>query len=223
MQQIYSFILGCVLLAVAPFSPLAANADRFEKWEPEIKKFEAADKAQMPPQNANLFVGSSSIRLWTNLTESFPKHQVIGRGFGGSTMEDLLHFADRLILVYQPKQVFVYEGDNDLAANRTPESVVADFKALVEKVHHDLPKTKIYFIAVKPSPSRWKLEKQAREVNDTIAKWAHSQHNVEYIDVWTPMLGKDGRPRPELFREDNLHMNATGYEIWRKIIEKKLR
>lgn len=197
-------------------------ADAFEKWEPEIQKFEASDRAQTPPNNAILFVGSSSIRLWTNLVESFPKKKIIQRGFGGSTMADALHFADRIILPYQPKEVLVYEGDNDLAGGKAPEQIAAEFRQLVRKIQENLPKTKVWFISVKPSPSRAKLEAKARALNAEIEWWSRGQKRVGYIDVWTPMMGADGNPRPEIFREDKLHMNAEGYEIWKRVIGKKI-
>lgn len=222
MQKLSSLAILLILLKVG-FSTSAATTDPFAKWEPEIQKFEAADRAQMPPQNAILFVGSSSIRFWTNLAEAFPSHTTIRRGFGGSTMADLLHFVDRIVLPYRPKQIFVYEGDNDIAAGKAPEQVVSGFQQFVAKVHEKLPMTEINYIAVKPSPSRWKLEAKDRAVNDAIKNWAHSQSNVGYIDIWTPMLGKDGKPRPELFVADKLHMNGTGYEIWRKVILPKMR
>ena len=220
MQRVFKILF---LLASAVLSDsLLAATDPFEKWEPEIQKFEAADRAQMPPKGANLFVGSSSIRFWTNLVDSFPKKKVIQRGFGGSTMIDALHFVDRIVIPYEPKQIFVYEGDNDLAGGKTNEKISAEFAEFVEKVHAKLPKTKIWYISTKPSPSRWKLETKARALNAQI-EWRSKAHkNVGYIDVWTPMLGADGNPRPDIFREDKLHMNAEGYEIWRKIIGKKL-
>jgi lysophospholipase L1-like esterase len=201
---------------------LRAANDPFEKWEPEIQKFETADRAQMPPKGAILFAGSSSIRFWTNLVESFPKKKIIQRGFGGSTMADLLHFADRIVLPYEPKQIVVYEGDNDLAAGKAPEKIASEFAEFVEKVQARLPKTKIWYISSKPSPSRWKLEAKARQLNAQIEWWSKAHKNVGYIDVWTPMLGPDGNPRPEIFRDDKLHMNADGYEIWRKVIGKKI-
>lgn len=220
MQRLFSASLLLVLVLAGPFARGAS--DPFEKWEPEIQKFETADKSQMPPKGAILFVGSSSIRLWTNLVESFPKKKVIQRGFGGSTMADALHFTDRIVLPYEPKEILVYEGDNDLAAGKAPEVVAAEFRQLVEKVHAKLPKTKVWFISVKPSPSRAKLEAKARALNGEIEWWSKAQKRVGYIDVWNPMLGPDGAPRPDIFREDKLHMNAQGYEIWTKIISKKI-
>jgi lysophospholipase L1-like esterase len=199
-----------------------ATTNTFEKFEQDIQKFEIADRAQAAPTNAILFVGSSSIRLWTNLTETFPKKKIIQRGFGGSTMADALHFADRIILPYKPKEIFVYEGDNDLAAGKAPEAVAAEFRQLVGKIHAKLPKTQVWFISVKPSPSRAHLAAKAMALNAEIEWWTRAQKRVGYIDIWNPMLGKDGKPRPELFVDDKLHLNAEGYAVWTKVIGKKL-
>jgi lysophospholipase L1-like esterase len=220
MKRVLVLLFVSVFIATTPYA--RAADDRFAKWEPEIQKFEAADKAGMPPKGANLFVGSSSIRLWTNLVESFPKKKIIQRGFGGSTMADALHFADRIVLPYEPKQIFIYEGDNDLANGKEPRVVADEFRELVRKIRTKLPKTKIWFITVKPSPSRAKLEPKARALNAEIEWWARAQDRVGVIDVWTPMMGPDGKPRPDIYVADNLHMNGTGYEIWKNIIGKKL-
>ena len=220
MKRVLVLLFASVFIATTPRT--GAADDPFTKWEPEIQKFETADKANMPPKGANLFVGSSSIRLWTNLVESFPKKKIIQRGFGGSTMADALHFADRIILPYEPKQIFIYAGDNDLANGKDPKAVAAEFRELVGKIRAKLPKTKIWFISVKPSPSRARLEAKARALNAEIEWWSKAQYRVGYIDVWTPMMGADGKPRPDLFVSDNLHMNGAGYDIWKKIIGKKL-
>jgi lysophospholipase L1-like esterase len=217
-----AFFAAILLIASIVIPHAAPAADAFAKWETEIQKFEAADRTNMPPKGGILFVGSSSIRLWTNLVESFPKKKIIQRGFGGSTMADALHFADRIILPYEPKKIFVYEGDNDLAAGKEPKVVAAEFRQLVEKIHAKLPKTEVWFISVKPSPSRAKLEANARALNAEIEWWANGQKRVGVIDVWTPMMGPDGKPRPDIFVADNLHMNGAGYEIWKKVIGKKL-
>jgi lysophospholipase L1-like esterase len=210
-----------LLLFLLALSPLAARAAT-NRFEGEILKFEAADRAQTPPKNATLFVGSSSIRFWTNLAEMFPKVTTIRRGFGGSTTADALYFADRIIIPYQPKHVLIYEGDNDLAVGKSADDVIADFKALAAKIHEALPKTKISFISIKPSPSRAKIAGKAQAVNAAIKKMAKWNSKLEYIDVWNPMLGADGKPLPDIFVADNLHMNQKGYEIWRKVIGPKI-
>lgn len=184
----------------------------------EINAFLAADEKQMPPAGATLFVGSSSIRFWSTLKEDFPKLTVINRGFGGSQISDSTFWADRIVIPYHPARVVLYAGDNDVAGGKTPEQILAEFQAFVAKVRTDLPDTPIYFISIKPSPSRWHLVETTRAANGLIADWIKGQTRMTYVDVFNPMLGPDGKPRPELYRPDKLHMTRAGYEIWTKIL-----
>jgi hypothetical protein len=189
------------------------------KWEPDIQAFEEGDRVQSPPSKGVLFVGSSSIRLWETLAEDFPQAPVIRRGFGGCEMADVLFYADRIILRYRPRLVFVYAGDNDLANKKTPDQVLNDLKQLVTKVHEALPETRIIFIAVKPSPSRWNLVEKVRAVNEGAKKLTMEDGKFFFADTFTPMLGEDGTPRKELFKEDMLHLNRQGYFLWREILK----
>jgi hypothetical protein len=140
------------LLALA----LAQPADRAAKWEKEIAAIEARLKASPPAPGGVLFAGSSSIRLW-DLKKSFPDWPAVNVGFGGSWIPDATHFAPRIVLPHKPRAIVFYAGDNDLAAGRSPEQVRDDFKAFAAAVHTDLPKTRVLFVAVKPSVARWKL------------------------------------------------------------------
>lgn len=166
-----------------------------------------------------LFVGSSSIRLWSHLEDQFKDLPVvIKRGFGGSQLSDCVKNLSRLVLRYRPHTVFVYAGDNDLAVGTAPREVLRRFTAFVDGVHRDLPDTRIVYISIKPSPSRIRLLSQVRETNALIQDYADREREVDYIDIFTPMLDASGKPRPELFREDALHLNAQGYALWKKII-----
>ena len=115
------------------------------------------DRRQTPPENAVLFVGSSSIRAWNNLRQSFPNLKVINRGFGGSHLEDVNYYFDKIVAPYNAKKIVLYAGENDISAGIAPEKVVADYKKFAEMVHQKFPKTKIFYISLKPSPSRWKF------------------------------------------------------------------
>jgi lysophospholipase L1-like esterase len=205
-----------LLLAVTAALPVSCRAadTLHAQWEHEIAAFESADKTNPPPAGAILFVGSSSIRMWKSLAEDFKGFPVINRGFGGSQMVDSVSYADRIVLPYRPRQIVVYAGDNDLAAGKTPGEVLSDFQAFVAKVRHALPETRICYISIKPSPARWKLVERMREANRLIAEYARANEGLAFIDVFTPMLGEDGQPRPELFAADKLHLNQTGYRLW---------
>lgn len=189
----------------------------FERWEKSISQFEKQDQEQGVKQGGILFVGSSSIRMW-DLDKYFPGQSVLNRGFGGSEIVDSTHFADRIVIKHQPKVIFLYAGDNDLARKKTAEEVTADFKKFVAKVHKSLPETRIVFIAIKPSISRWKLADTIQQANKLIAAQCAKNELLEFADVWEPMLGEDGKPRPELFKSDGLHMEHAGYLIWKKAV-----
>lgn len=198
---------------------LAAQA----RWRSELSAFDAADRQQWPSEGGVVFVGSSTIRFWTRLAQDFPQLPVvINRGFGGSTMADCSLFARELVLRYKPRHVLVYAGDNDLAEGRSPIQVLESFAQLTSTVRAELPATRISYISIKPSPSREKLLPQMRETNDIIGAYLRRLPNSDYIDVFTPMLGADGRPRPELFRGDQLHLNDEGYRLWRSVIGARL-
>jgi lysophospholipase L1-like esterase len=199
----------CVAAAEAPF-------------EKEIRAFEAADKDHPPPRDAVLFIGSSSIRLWDTLAKDFPDVPVINRGFGGSQVADSVRYADRIAIPYRPRMIVMYAGDNDIAAAKSPGRVRDDFRAFVEKVRGPLPDVPVLYIAIKPSLARWKLVDQIKEANRLISEYAKKTKGVEYVDVFTPMLTAEGTPRKELFRDDGLHMNRKGYELWASILRKRI-
>ena len=207
------------LLALPTLYPAASGADNpHAKWDRDIKAFEASDRTNPPPSRAIVFVGSSSIRMWKTLAEDFAPIPVINRGYGGSEMDDSLFFIDRLVLQYQPRQVVVYAGDNDLANGKSPERVADDFKAFVKKVREALPETRVAYIAVKPSPARAKLIEPMRQTNRLIAQFTATDTALSFIDVFNPMLGKDGKPREELFIADKLHLNRKGYALWTSLV-----
>jgi lysophospholipase L1-like esterase len=185
----------------------------FERWEKTIAAMEKADKAKPPREGGIFFCGSSSIVKW-DLAKSFPDLPVVKRGFGGSQIADSTHFASRSILPYKPATIVFYAGDNDVASGKTPETVRDDFVAFAKVVHEKLPKTKILFLCVKPSVARWKLIDKVRKANDLIAAECKKDERLTYVDVSEGMLDKDGKPKPELFVKDGLHLSADGYALW---------
>ncbi|MDQ4139465.1 MAG: SGNH/GDSL hydrolase family protein [Bacteroidota bacterium] len=199
------------------------QAQDFQKWEKEISDIEKQDKKSTPPANPIVFTGSSSIRLWETLNKDFPDKKVLNRGFGGSQTFEVLHFADRLILPYQPKQVVIYVGDNDLAAGKTPDQVVADFKALFQKVRQNSPATYITFISIKPSPSRKQLLPAITQTNQLIRQYLAEQDRTDYVDIYSRMLLPSGKFNPVLYRADSLHMTDAGYRIWADAVRPVLK
>ncbi|RYF30618.1 MAG: GDSL family lipase [Comamonadaceae bacterium] len=203
---------------------LKASAAAHARWRNELDAFDRADRERPPPQNGVLFVGSSTIRLWPHLAQDFPAQAslVVQRGVGGSTLAECALLANELVLRYRPRHVVVYAGDNDLVEGRTPLQILESFALLTRAVRAALPDTRISFVSIKPSPSRERWLPQVREANNIISAYVNTLSNSDYIDIYTPMLGADGRPRPELFASDRLHMNSAGYALWQSIISAQL-
>jgi len=192
------------------------------KWEPDILAFEAADRLNPPPRGGIEFVGSSSIRLWKTLGQDFPGQPAFNRGFGGSQLADSVHYADRIIIPYAPRQVVIYTGANDIHAGKSPELVFGDFVALVTRIQQALPETEIAFIAISPNPARWSEVEQVKETNRLVADYCRKR-GLAFINTFPLMLGGDGLPKPDIFVEDRLHMNAKGYAIWRAAVAPHLQ
>jgi len=202
-------LVGLAVLAQDAGAPEPDPA-RFEK---AIRAFEAQDAEAPPEPGGIVFVGSSSIRLW-DLDESFPGLGALNRGFGGSQLSDAVHYVDRVVVKYRPRLVVLYAGDNDIAAGKAPERIRDDLLEFARRVRAALPEVPVAVMSIKPSPARWALWDRAQAANLLIARTCLEDDRLIYVDMATPLLGRDGRPRPEFYREDGLHLSPQGYRPW---------
>jgi lysophospholipase L1-like esterase len=186
-------------------------------WEKEIAAFETSDRTNPPPKGCIVFVGSSSIRLWTSLASDFPGLPVVNRGFGGSQLADSVNFADRIITPCHPREVVIYAGGNDINAGKEPDVVFGDFVALVARIRAGSHGARICYISSAPNPKRWEQVEKVKRLNKLVSTYC-GRHGLEFIDVFPLMLGPDGKPKPDIFAADRLHMNAKGYAIWKRAV-----
>lgn len=210
---------GAPPVVVAKLAPLPDTA----RFAAELNEFARGDSVTPPPPEPVLFVGSSSIRMWQSLPTDFAGLPVLNRGFGGSRMDDVLRYADRVVFRYRPRALVLYEGDNDLEDGKTPARIAGEVAEFLQRVRITLPRTRVVCLSVKPSPARWRLVEKMRETNALLEAIVARDTMATYVDVFTPMLGADGRPRPELFGPDSLHMTAAGYAVWRSAVAPALR
>ncbi|MBI1388132.1 MAG: hypothetical protein GC154_06760 [bacterium] len=217
----FQTVLLALFCLMIPAIDVYAQNQGPDRWENDIAAFERQDQQNPPPESLVLFVGSSSIRIW-DLDRWFPEIETLNRGFGGSQMEDSVYFFDRIVKPYHPRAIVVYAGDNDIAAGKTPDQVYADFQAFVGKKREAMGGISVLYIAVKPSIARWNLIDAVRETNRKIAAYADENSDLYFIDIDAPMIGEDGTPRKELFKDDGLHLNDQGYEIWTSIVKATL-
>ncbi|APQ18279.1 GDSL-type esterase/lipase family protein [Maribacter hydrothermalis] len=165
-----------------------------------------------------VFTGSSSIRIWKKLEAEFPNHQIVNSGFGGSQASDLLYFINELVLSFNPKKVFIYEGDNDLWAKKRPIHVLDTTEDIIRRIKANNPSTQVILIAAKPSISRWKIRRKYKRFNRKLENLAKKDDQLNFVDVWNPMLNNK-KLKTDIFIEDGLHMNQKGYDIWYEAIK----
>lgn len=215
MKHVIFFLLAnCVLVTSS-----CSQETKKKPFYDQIQAFKAQDKRQPPPQNAIVFVGSSSFAMWRDVQSYFPGYTIINRGFGGSGLKDAIEYEDDVITPYKPKQVVIYSGENDIATGTvSAEEAFQRFKTLFMMIRKDLPEASIAYVSMKPSPSREKFMPLLKEANQKIKDFLSKHKSTSYVDVYGPMLDSTGRPKADIFRDDSLHMNARGYAIWKEAI-----
>jgi lysophospholipase L1-like esterase len=203
-------------LAISLIAP--PKTGKHEQWDAEIAKLETKAAKRQDLVGGVVFTGSSSIKNWKTLTKDFNGIPVINMGFGGSELADAVYYVDRLVLQYKPRVVVVYSGENDINAGVPVRRVLEDLKQFIALVHKDDPATRIIVVSLKPSPVREKHLGKVREYNRLASDYTKGIRNVEFADVFTPMLTPDGKFRDELYVSDRLHMTSAGYAIWSDIL-----
>ncbi len=217
-------MLALVLLFAPPpeIAPPPRPVDPFAKWTQGIAAIEKRLTANPPKPGAVFFVGSSSIVGW-DVKKSFPNAAHVNVGFGGSVIIDSTHFAPRIIAPHKPGTIVFYAGDNDVGRGNKPQQVADDFKAFVAAARKDNPNCRILFIAIKPSLARWKQFETQQKANALVRAFCEKENGLVFVDVVPLMLGADGKPNPELYVKDGLHMTPKGYELWTAEVGKLLR
>lgn len=217
------FIQKLVFLICLISSPLWAQ----HAFEKEIKNFEKQDSISTPAKGQILFIGSSSFRIWKSFATDLAGIAAINRGFGGSTMTDALYYFDRMVVKYEPKAVVVYEGDNDLAMGKSVEELAKEYVEFSNRLKKTLPKTKLVYLAVRPSLSRIAILEKQKQFNNWLENYCKSEKNRYFLDMHSPFYLTDGTVMQDIFISDRLHLNEKGYQIFssniRSFILKKLR
>lgn len=220
MKERLPLVILMVLVMGAPAALVAQDKPAF--WD-DVQTIKAYDRMYEPPASPILFVGSSSIRKWNDLERTFASYVVMNRGIGGAVTNDITRYLDDIVFPYHPRQIVIYVGENDLPQQTTTaDSVLARTKLLIGAIRAKLPEVPIVYISMKPSPSRDAFREKCKQANALIKAFIMGEKLISYVDIFSPMLDKDGHSRPELFVQDMLHMNAKGYAIWKAAVEPHL-
>lgn len=211
----------CILFSIIILLPLKAQDPT--RFQAEIDAIEDKEYLIDARKETVVFTGSSSVRMWTDIQEYYPEVNAINTGFGGSEFSDLIHYREELIFSLNPDKIFIYEGDNDVNSGKEPMEIAKDAEELITLIRDEYPEIPIFLISPKPSIARWELKAEYEKTNELLKSLAMSKEDVEFIDVWNPMLNEDGEPFDDIFIEDNLHMNEKGYKIWGEVIGNYLK
>lgn len=218
--------LQLLLVAILACSPLRMyqQLPEVRSWEDEIRLLEHLDSIETHPENAILFAGSSSIRLWSTLSQDMDPYPVIQRGYGGAKLSDFAVYAERIIYPHSCSAIVLFIA-NDITGNegdKNPEEVVRLFSHVLKTIRKKYTDTPVFWIAVKPTPLRWNAWPQITEANKMIEQLCLQHENTYFIRTESDFLNTAQLPRDELFLPDSLHLNTHGYALWTKIIRKEL-
>jgi hypothetical protein len=208
------------ILLLAFTASNVAHAQKSFPFDNEIRAFKHQDSLSAPPQNGILFIGSSSIRKWTDLEQRFPGKPIIRRGVGGCELWQIVdYYTPYILFPYHPRKIFIYAGENDLAAGKSGKFVFEEFEKLFAMINKQLPQATVYFMSIKPSPSRIKYFGQVVIANDLIKNYLANKPNSAFIDVSTVIFKNNTTVSDSsLFEKDYLHLNSKGYDKWQSVL-----
>lgn len=217
MIRIRRLVLFTVLCGAAFAGHTQPSEPDPRRFADEIEAFQSWDRKNSFPADGILFVGSSSIRFWPTAA-AFPGLPVINRGFGGAHIADVIHYYDQVVKPYRPATIVFYAGDNDIARDKAPARVLADFQEFAGRVRAELPEARILFLSIKPSLARWAYWPAMVEANAMIRDYIAGEPRMTYVDLATPLLDENGEPA-DVYVEDGLHLNDRGYRLWKEAFE----
>jgi lysophospholipase L1-like esterase len=194
----------------------AASADR---WETTIQKFEMEVRLHSSQPRGVVIYGSSSAVKWKPYQKDLGDVPITNRGFGGSTLAECARYVQRAVVPCKPAIVVFYGGDNDISQKAKPDDVLASFQTMLQRLRQELPDVKVVYVSIKPAPVRKTQYESLQTVNALLRDACQKGEGLYYLDIWTPMIGPDGLPNPDLFQEDRSHCNAKGYALWNSILK----
>ena len=223
MRRYLFLLVSFTILACSPIRKYQSQPE-VKAWENDIKNFEQLDRSVTYSDKSILFVGSSSIRLWSSLEKDMAPYPVIQRGFGGSKLSDLVVYASRIIDPHPCRAIVIFVA-NDITGSKedkSPEEVASLFRAVLKTIRKTHPDTPVFWIEITPTPSRWQVWPSIQKANALIRNICLNKKNTYFIKTDFAFLNEKGVPGDDLFREDKLHLTEKGYAVWTEIIRKEL-
>ncbi len=188
----------------------------------EIRDLKKKIDQKEDTSNMIVFYGSSTIRLWKNLEDNFPKHNVLNLGFGGAFIESLEKYFETLFRFKCPKIIVLYLGGNDLSLNYNANKIVEMIRALIFRIHEKFPESKIINIGIKPSFERQKDLEVIKQINFRMRKFSNNITYLNQVDLFEELM-TNGNIDKKYFLQDGLHLNKQGYIVLNKLLHAELK
>jgi len=190
------------------------------RYQKDITNYQKENKRLKDLSCDVLFLGSSSINLWDTIYEDFAPLKLIRRSYGGATLRDMIYNYNTIAKGYTPKSILLYV-ENDLGNHKEGVNAVKCFdlfRIFIDKLKKDYPNTPLIVVSLKPSQHKADQLKDQLLVNALLEENATAQ-GYTYVDITKVMYDEAGNLRTDIFKEDNLHMNAEGYKLWTAILK----
>lgn len=227
IKNYFAFLLLFLLALFSSCHPVSDYIDSEEvlRWEKDIQVFDSLNLVEIPDENSLLVAGSSSVRLWDSIQSDLAPYEVIRRGYGGARLTDFNYYAHRIILPGHYKAILLFVG-NDITGgdhDRTPREVFLLYKLLMKQLKEKNPETPLFWIEVTPTPSRWQVIGEVILAGDMIRDYCRRNEDLYFIETYDIFMNEEQMPDSAYFRNDMLHLNREGYEIWSERIKQSLK
>ena len=205
MKKITLFISLWVFFALTAFADLPFRNHRYDAF-----------KVLPITQNDIVFIGNSITNMnewWETFSSN---HNVKNRGVSGAITDEALANIEA-VAVGKPAKVFFMLGTNDLgtAGINNTEHVLNNMILMVDRLQKVSPNTQIYIQSILPSTVGLRTLEIQQATNEALKELCQEK-GLTYIDLWDDLLSLTTSSTHTL---DNLHLKASGYQIWAEKIE----
>ena len=216
-------LLFVIVTTIGIVSAQNDKPQKEERYEKDIVAYEEQSQKTPPPEGCTMFVGSSTWRLWgKELEQDFAEFKAVNRGFGGSTIPDVLRVMHRIVLPHKPARIMFFCGGNDIAGGATGDETFKNFKTFIKRVWDDNPSTDVFFVSVTIAPSRARFRDETSKYNAQVKELAEKTPHLYYVDTYSTLVGDDGVAQEKYFLNDRLHLNKEGHDRWIPVIKKAI-
>jgi len=223
----------CLLLCLLPATCCGQSTSELlrphveaatKRWAKDIEAFDEQNRSEADPKNGVLFIGSSSIRRWDSIAADMAPFPTIRRGYGGAKYTDMAVFTERIVQPHRYRALVMFVGNGVVGepTDHSPELIERLTRYIVSVSQKHQPEAPVFLIEITPCERRFNAWGKIRKVNARLREVALSTPNTYFIPTASHYLKPDGTPRAELFVDDRLHLNADGYQLWSRLIKRRL-